>query len=237
MSDDPVEPGGAWIDAIRELARLSAEVARVQEKIARDLGPVERSPSRDLGELTLVLARIESKIDAFSLLSSSPEIARPVEAAPEPPALADMGEWGRAFFGRELWEMPGIEADCNRLIQGVLGGEPEASSLAAFLLLFRCSPPERMSQLIKDLGESYYRWQPKLTDRPTPFETALSNWLNQSIETAGVRNRIELVRPGTRFNPQHHKSTDRGIEVVQALGWVVIREDGSVYQKANVAVR
>jgi hypothetical protein len=268
----PTWPGtnleSPWFDALSDLARLTAEIGRVQAKFTSNLRSLEiqppTEPRRSDSEIGPTLERLEFKIDrlADSLVPRASTIVgrldelgiAPIElesrqgqlgSESQRPGCAPGGQgtgghedrWGRAILGHELWESPGIEADRSRLLDGFLGGEPEACSLAAQLILVRYTPAERMLQLIKELGEAYYRWQPKLTEQAMPFESALAAWLTRSGEASGLRNRIELVCPGTRYNPQQHRSSDRGVEVTQALGWIVLREDGSVYQKANVAVK
>ena len=45
--------------------------------------------------------------------------------------------------------------------------------LAGQLLVFQSAPAERLPQLLKDLGEAFYRWQPKATPGTNPLEEAL----------------------------------------------------------------
>jgi hypothetical protein len=91
--------------------------------------------------------------------------------------------------------------------------------------------------LLKDLGEAYYRWQPKTSPGNNLFEEALVRFLQRSCESAGIYNSIELVHPGERFDSSRHNAASRGVEIVQVLGWIVLRDNGKVYTKAAVEVR
>jgi hypothetical protein len=91
--------------------------------------------------------------------------------------------------------------------------------------------------LLKDLGEAYYRWQPKTTPGNNLFEEALIGFLQRTCENAGIYNSIELVHPGERFDSSRHNASSRGVEIVQVLGWIVLRDNGKVYTKAAVEVR
>jgi len=241
---------------------LERALARIEHKIDGLTGLVsvsnqgstsvvpEEDPNRPGGWGGDLEAR-EAALDAL-LAALAPRLGRLSSEAPQPvPAgttssgpgfsgdvAGDLAaRWAMVILGEDLWSNPEIEADRRRLLESFLNRDPAACTLAGCLLLFHAAPAERIPQLIKDLGEAYYRWQPRVTEAVTPFESALSGWAVKAGESAGVRNRIELVRPGSRFNPQQHKALERGVEVTQALGWVVLREDGSVFQKASVAVK
>ncbi len=206
-------------------------------------GPGPVRPVEPGQELETPLTAIYALLTELVARMGLPPTEGPQPAAgSSSPGLGEEGgdqaeSWGRVILGDELWFNPDIEADRHRLIEGFLSRDPAVCALAASLLLFQSAPAERIPLLIKDLGEAYYRWQPRVSDPVMPFESALSSWVIKTSESAGVRNRIELVRPGSRFNPQLHKALERGIEVTQALGWVVLREDGGVFQKASVAVK
>jgi hypothetical protein len=36
---------------------------------------------------------------------------------------------------------------------------------------------------------------------------------------------------------QRHNAAERGVEVADVFGWVVLRDNGKVYSKANVSLR
>jgi hypothetical protein len=109
--------------------------------------------------------------------------------------------------------------------------------LAGQLLIFQSSPAERLPQLLKDLGEAYYRWQPKTQPGANPMEESLAAWLQKTCEAAGIYNAIELVHPGERYDAARHHATTRGVEITEVHGWVVLRDNGKVYTKATVTVK
>ncbi|QEH32065.1 hypothetical protein OJF2_05340 [Aquisphaera giovannonii] len=247
--------GGAAapLQVLRDLAGLAAQLGRIQEAVAADIGEgSEAGEAPSAAEaIRASLARIEAKIDDLSGRLGAPPAAPtalPAEdsrsrsesgpsASPGPEENNSAAGWGRVILGDDLWAEPEIASDRARLLDQFLDREPAACSFAAQLLLFQCAPPARRSLMMKDLGEAYYQWQPQLDDGVMPLEVALARWAAGLCEAAGLGHRIELVRPGSRFNPQQHRSLDRGVEVLRALGWVVLREDGSVFQKASVNVR
>ena len=159
------------------------------------------------------------------------------EAADAVPPGAGMDDWQQAILGRDLVAQPALAFQRQQLLDGVLEGDPGASALAGQLLVFQSAPAERLPQLLKDIGEAYYRWQPKTSAGTTPMEDALAGWLRRSCEAAGIFNCIELVHPGERFDSGRHTAASRGVEITEVRGWIVLRDNGKVYTKANVAVR
>ena len=158
----------------------------------------------------------------------------PVEA----PTGPDLSDWRRALFGDVLAGDRQLAPSLDALANEILAGSDTASTLAGQLLVFRHAPPERKPQLLKDLGEAYYRCFPKTDDVEDALESALAHWLQRACEQAGYQNSIELVPPGSRFDATRHTTTDRGgVEVSQPLGWVVLKDRDKVYTKALVAVR
>jgi hypothetical protein len=157
---------------------------------------------------------------------------QPAAAGPSAP-----GDWQRAILGRELAEQPGLDAPRQQLLAGILRGEPAACALAGQLLIFQSASTEKMPPLLKDLGEAYYRWQPKAQPRGAVMEEALVRWLQRACESAGISNTIELVNPGERFDSARHNASTRGVEVAEVHGWVVLRDNGKVYTKAAVVVK
>jgi hypothetical protein len=158
---------------------------------------------------------------------------KPVKAA----APAPGGNWQQAILGPELTAQPTLEPHRQRLFDGMLSGEPAACALAGQLLLFQSAAPEKMAPLLRDIGEAYYRWQPKCVPGTLPMETALVQWLKRRCEMTGIANQIELVSPGERFDALRHHATARGVEITEVHGWVVLRDNGKVYTKAAVAVK
>jgi hypothetical protein len=94
-----------------------------------------------------------------------------------------------------------------------------------------------MPPLLKDMGEAYYRWRPKVRPRPDPMESALVEWLGETLQDAGIANTVALVHPGERFDSSRHTAASRGVEITEVRGWIVLRDNGKVYTKANVAVK
>ena len=107
----------------------------------------------------------------------------------------------------------------------------------ARLIVFQSATAEKMAPLLKEVGEAYYRWQPKAEAGASPFEETLATWLQNACDEAGIGNKIELVNPGERFDSGRHTAAERGVEITQVLGWVVLRDNGRVYTKAAVAVK
>ena len=147
------------------------------------------------------------------------------------------GDWQRAILGRELAEQPGWDSERQRLFAGLLRGEPAACGLAGQLLVFQSASAERMPPLLKDVGEAYYRWQPKTDAHPSVLEQALVRSLQRTCEAVGISNTIELVGPGERFDSTRHNASMRGVEITEVHGWVVLRDNGKVYTKAAVSVK
>jgi hypothetical protein len=147
------------------------------------------------------------------------------------------GDWQEALLGGELAHNPALNADKNRLLSGVLSGDPAACGLVGSLLLFRSAAADKMPPLLKDLGEAFYRWHTKTSNRPSELEKALAEWAMRACDQAGMANTIELVNPGERFDSLRHNASRPGVEITQVLGWIVLRDNGKVYTKASVAVK
>ena len=205
--------------------------------------------SDDLKELIAALGQLGEVVAASSkqILAGLAERESPIEhsaerpgAQPAPacqPVDAPLGEWERAILGDELAAQPGLAFQRSQLLGGVLDGNAAARALAGQLLVFRAAPAERLPPLLKEIGEAYYRWQPKTRPGNSPFEESLAAWLQRTCEAAGLHNTIELVHPGERFDAARHNAASRGVEIAEVLGWVVLRDNGKVYTKASVAVR
>jgi hypothetical protein len=159
----------------------------------------------------------------------------PESAASAGPAVG--GDWQEALLGGELAHNPALNLDTNHLLNGVLRGDPGACGLVGCLLLFRAAAADKMPPLLKDIGEAFYRWQPKTANRPSELEKALVEWLMRACDQAGMANTIELVNPGERFDSLRHNASRPGVEITQVLGWIVLRDNGKVYTKASVAVK
>jgi hypothetical protein len=246
--------------AADDLGRLARQLNAIQAELA-DYAPQRHNGAMDW---QAALVRIEQKLDRLTGSPTSPfagdaaGVAKtPPPAAPareqahaaefaEPPASVEQdvpenrcaaAPWEQVFFPDELGQNADIEPDRQALLAAVLRGEPRACGLAARLLLLHGATAESFPHLMRDVGEAYYRWRPKTTDQPASFEQSLADWLEQRAEAAGARHRIELVRPGERYNAQRHRALGRGVEVTEVQGWIILREDASVFQKASVGLK
>ena len=165
------------------------------------------------------------------------DILRPPQKEGASAGAPVSGDWQEALLGGELAHNTALNLDKNQLLNGVLNGDPGACGLTGSLLLFRSAPADKMPPLLKDIGEAFYRWQPRTSNRPSELEKALVEWLMRSCDQAGMANTIELVNPGERFDSLRHNAPRPGVEITQVLGWIVLRDNGKVYTKAAVAVK
>lgn len=229
-----------------ELAKASAASSPVPEPAqnpgasAEQLGELLQPIQEKLdlldqqnGALYSTMEQLRSHVDGG--VQSLAELLVPQPQEEEPSTIS--GDWLTAVLGPELTANGALGVPCQQLLEGVLAGNGPAQGLAGQLLVFRSASPERLPQLLKDLGESYYRWQPKTAPGNNLFEEALVSFLQRTCENAGIYNSIELVHPGERFDSARHNAASRGVEIVQVLGWIVLRDNGKVYTKAAVEVR
>jgi len=185
------------------------------------------------GALYSTMEQLRTHVDGG--VQSLAELLVPQQQEEEPSSIS--GDWLTAILGPELTSDGALRVPCQQLLEGVLESNGPAQGLAGQLLVFRSASPERLPQLLKDLGEAYYRWQPKTAPGNNLFEEALVAYLRRTCENAGIYNSIELVHPGERFDSGRHNASSRGVEIVQVLGWIVLRDNGKVYTKAAVEVR
>jgi len=164
-------------------------------------------------------------------------LAPPEETADDTATPTTSAQWEQVVVGPALAANPALALERRQLLDGVLEGQAGACALAGQLLVFQSAPPERLPQLLKDVGEAFYRWQPKASPGTNSMEEAIVDWLQRSCETAGISNTIELVHPGERFDSTRHTATSRGVEITEVRGWIVLRDNGRVYTKATVEVR
>lgn len=189
-------------------------------------------------ELAGRLGRLEEKLDALLEVDETEGEAAVVETESAPSSDA-CWQLERALLGEALAEDEELADDRKSLIEGLLLGESTASALAGQLLLFQSAPAERMPQILTDLGEAYYQWQPKSKRQSAAAtESAIAAWLNQRCREAKVPNTIELVQPGDRFDSLLHTSDRGGNEVTEVFGWVITRRGSDrPFARAKVAVR
>jgi hypothetical protein len=235
------------------LERIEQIDARVKALAAPAAGNVNEALTAALGQIRQGLAETrqavaeqkETVAGAFRQLWQQveglpPRVAeslRPPEPDPSAAPVASSSDWQRAVLGRELSEHPALSFQRQQLIDGVLEGNPGAGALAGQLLVFQSAPVEKLPQLLKDIGEAYYRWQPKNKPGVTKMEEILVHWLQRTCDEKGIPNTIELVNPGERFDSARHNAGRPGVEITDVHGWIVLRDNGKVYTKAAVAVK
>lgn len=241
----------AVLDAIGKLAHLQKELAqKIVQSVAKRIGEeLDLLRFQEIVHETLTnewdrrdsAAQAKADEEAQALAESEEDIpleeVEPVEEEPaEEAPSADA--WSRAIWGPDLVEMEGFAAYLEELNRRLLEGDPGIATLAGQLLVFRQAPPEAKPQLLKDVGEAYYRTRLDVATPDHPFERALITWLQKDCERAGLPNSIEVVHPGERFDKSRHSSTTRGgAEVSEVFGWIVLTEGGRVYTRASVAAR
>ncbi len=226
------------------LARVEATIFAWAEDAAKNAG-LDQAVSEGIGQLSQRLDQQQQSLNGAlghvwqRLDDGLRELVSLLRPAQEESSetLAGSREWQQALLGPELASHPELSAEKNQFLTELLQGDEGAQALAGQLLVFRSTPMERMPQLLKDVGEAYYRWRPKSRPDAAPMERALAAWLEAKCDGAGIGNRIELVDPGERFDATRHNAAMRGVEITEVLGWIVLRDNGRVYTKATVAVR
>ena len=162
-------------------------------------------------------------------------VEQPVDCC-TPVKTDDSDDWDSVLLGPELASQDELEIDRQELLADARQGDPAAWGLLGQLLVFRAANSDRLPVLLKDIGEAYYRWRPS-AGVDDPFQDSLISWLEQTCAACGLANTIELVHVGDRYDSTRHNTRERGVEVSAVYGWVVLRDNGSVYTKANVSVK
>ncbi|MBC8874133.1 MAG: hypothetical protein H8E44_32240 [Planctomycetes bacterium] len=180
-------------------------------------------------------------VETAPVVAARPTPVEPPPAQPVPAPIAipvtgggDGGNWSQIIFGEYLTVDPSISHLSGTLLADVHVGDNDAVGLMGHLLDFRSATGERKPRMLKDVGEAFYRWKP--TD-DTTLRDALIVWIHAQLDAVGINNRIEIVQVGDRYDMQRHNAKERGIEVGDVYGWIVLRENGKVYSKASVSVR
>jgi hypothetical protein len=244
-------------DAAEPTPVAATPVAAIPVGTAVPPSPGADPPSSDafrFGEVQPTVEAVPAQFNFNAAPASTPGVApapqpapqsiRPVEPAapaiPQITAATPRGEeinMEHILFGLDLAANQTLSAERQSLLQGLYSGQREAMTLLGQILIFRGATPDRMPGLLKDIGEAYYRWRPDSSAGHDPFRDEVTGWLQRKCDEAGVPNEIELVRPGDRYDSKRHHSKDRGIEVDEVLGWVVLRDNGKVYTKASVTLK
>jgi len=213
----------------------------------------ENAAARHYDDLQATLAGLTEQLDGLAerLLGTAtprpePAVERPVVERPVVAAApaahqsaahqSDDSDWDSVLLGPELAAEEDLQIDREELLADARSGDPAAWGLLGQLLVFRAASLDRLPVLLKDIGEAYYRWRPPASV-DDPFRDCLISWLQHSCAAGGLANTIELVHPGDRYDSTRHNTRERGVEVVRVFGWVVLRDNGSVYTKANVSVK
>jgi len=235
-----LEPLARKLDAID--ARLRAlgqrnDGAAAAETLGAGLAQLRDGMGSQLTALIEGVQQLHERLDLpVAYLTEHLRPPDPDEVKETPATSAD---WQRAIFGSDLAGNASLDFHRQQLLSGALEGNSEAAAFVGQLLVFRSAPTEKLPTLVKDLGEAYYRWQPKR--RPgagnNPMEQALVAWITETLQDAGIPNTIEVVHPGERFDSTRHTATSRGVEITEVRGWVVLRDNGRVYTKALVNVK
>lgn len=215
---------------------------------------LEKNVRKDLHDVVKVMidfrqlvdARLTKMEDAVKGAAQAPaSVAAPVAVQvrpqPTPPSFPsaeiDDDQWKEIILGVELCGDPALSESRNRLFRGILSEDDSAKALAGQMLLVQAATPDRLPPLMKEVGEAYYRWRPKMAGMADPFETALAGFLKRRCDAGGLGNTIELVIVGDRFDAAKHNASERGATITGVHGWVVLRDNGKVYTKANVSVK
>lgn len=230
------ENGAAKPDATIEPIALASGDPSISDVAAR----IEQLSS-DLAEFRrATLHAIENNPAPFVLaeeiqpLTPIEPVTKP-ESVPVETALHD--SWEEIILGPELSGNAALSAVREKFLGDVVSGVVAARALAGQLLLLQTTPPDELPERFRHVGEAYYRWRPRTTTADDPLEQALADWLTRRADEAGLRNSIQLVRPGDRFDSTRHSTTTRGVEVTAVHGWVVLRDGAKVYTKASVTVQ
>ena len=146
------------------------------------------------------------------------------------------GELEAILFGQDLAADASLSAKRQDFLLAMRRGHENAIGLAGQILTIRAATMDRLPTLLKDVGEAWYRWRGDDGGAPDALRDALIAWLHARLDAVGLGNRIELVRAGDRYDSKRHNAKARGVEVTGVQGWVVLRDNGNVYTKANVTV-
>jgi uncharacterized protein YoxC len=238
--DDLLQRFNSVDNAVKEVDKAVKGLAEKYNSESENLGRAYRNliekNEEALTKAKEALAQYQTLVEPLQRWNNylKSQEAQAAAAARKPTVSPDLL---RALLGQRLAEDPQLEAERERLFRDLLSGNGAARALLGTLLVFWSSPPEKMPTLLKDVGEAYYRWQPKKLGQHDKFEETLARCLQRSCQEAGISNTIELVVPGQRFDSNRHVSEQRGVEITEVRGWVVLRNDGKVYSKALVGVR
>ena len=217
-SDDPSE-----VETFPELPPVAQEASTPSDAIAESSLPPMAQP------VSSPPSAVSSR--APQAMPQPTQPVRDVRPAPTPSG----GELEAIVFGQDLAYYDSLLPQRQGLLAAVRQGDEDAMGLIGQLLIVRSATMDRLPTLLKDVGEAWYRWRGE-SNADDPLRDALIAWLHTRLESVGLGNRIELVRVGDRYDSKRHNAKARGIEITGVQGWVVLRDNGNVYTKANVTV-
>lgn len=181
--------------------------------------------------------RAASAVGAIDEAAGGAEPAAPRQAE-RPGVIAasggDGGNWSRILFGERLGAAPSVPHLSGTLLADVYRGDNDAAALAGQIMTFRTATAEQKPRLLKEIGEAFYAWRPHAEES---LLEPLIAWVHAELDVVGLGNRIMVSQPGDRYDMQRHNAKQPGVEVIDVLGWIVLRDNGKVYSKANVTVR
>ncbi len=208
----------------KRLDKLIEQVGDLEVRLGEYSSPTSASPGAD---------RASGATDSSTAVETA--VSELVESQFAPSDEEQLIE--QLVFGRELCEESSLDGRRRELLDGILARESTAIGLAARLMLVRAAGADELPAQLKEIGEAYYRRHPKTTDATDTLETLLVKDLDRRIAAVGLRNSIELIHPGDRYDATRHVSPDRGVEVVEVRGWAVLRDNGKPLTKASVGLR
>jgi hypothetical protein len=226
----------------KSLARIEARLAESDAATPRETIPISEPVAEATQESVLNrLELLSAELADFrrALLDQHSPIPAIAEIVTEPmsPIFSGDDSWAAIVFGSELSSNVALASVRKQFLDDVMNGVVPARALAGQLLLLQATPADELPERFRHVGEAYYRWRPRTTVADDLLEQALADWLTKRADEAGLRNSIQLVRPGDRFDSTRHAASTRGVEVIAVHGWVVLRDNTKVYTKASVSVQ
>jgi hypothetical protein len=241
LREPPEEPRPRPVAKTAVPAAASPEPVRVPPAVPPDLPPSPEPPPLPVASPPSYPGEVGRGAPVAPVLPPAAPAAppsAPVRAA-APAGIpvsggGGAGNWSAIVFGTDTASNPAVAYLSSRLLAEVYAGDNDAMGLIGQLLDFRSANGERRLRMLKDIGEAFYRWKPTGDER---LRDALIAWVHALLDREGIPNRVAIVQAGDRYDMQMHNAKERGIEVADVYGWVVLRENGKVYSKANVSVK
>lgn len=168
--------------------------------------------------------------------ATSPAAAAQTVPRAEPIAVrgGEGANWSGIVFGESVHGDSTISHLSGSLLADVYQGDQQAIALAGQLMAFRSGTAEQKARLLKEVGESFYAWRPQGDE---DLLQVLISWVHGELDAVQLGNRIQVVQVGDRYDMQRHNARQAGVEVADVFGWIVLRDNGKVFSKANVAVK